>query len=126
MIISDFLLDDLLRVFPDYNILNFPVRGNPQNFVLVMPPQGNPSRYYTNGTYSASIIVQNVDARESLEQATAIYEHYRDQVNYDLGDDETLNINYIQPVDRPVPLGDVGNGRYQYSINLLMNTGGFT
>lgn len=135
ILITDFLLFDLVEKFPDYNILPFPVRGNPQEFVLVMPPQGNESRYYTNGIFNASIVIQNTDSRTSLEQGTAIYNQYRDVVNYEITlpvdyeptvtTNRTLTFQYIQPVDRPVPLGDVGNGRYQYSLNFLCNLGGY-
>jgi hypothetical protein len=133
ILITDYLLYDLIENFPSYNIQPFPIRGNVPDFVLVMPPQGNESRYYTNGLFSASLVIQGTDSRTALEQATAIYNRYRDQVNYTmtlpvdyepLNTQRTLKLQYIQPVDRPVPLGDVGNGRYQYSLNFLMTIGG--
>lgn len=131
ILITDYLIYDLVSNFPDYTILPFPVKGNPQNFVLVMPPTGKPSRYYTNGLLNASLIIQNVDNRTAIEQATDIFDHYRDQVNYTMtlpaaympDEKRTLTLTYIEPVDRPVPLGDVGNGRYQYSLNLMMTIG---
>jgi hypothetical protein len=135
IIISDYLLFDLKQNFPQGNAIPFPIKGNPQSFILVMPPQGNESRYYTNGIFNASLVIQNTDARKALEVATSIYDYYRDKVNYTMSLPNThepqetkrnLLLQYIQPVDRPVPLGDVGNGRYQYSLNFNMMIGGYS
>ena len=131
---SDYIFYDLKNKFPDYNILMFPLRGNPQDFVLVMPPQSNESRYYTDGLMNISLVIQNIDGRTALEQSTVIYDYYRDTVNYTITlpvnyepteTKRNLTFQYIRPVDRPVPLGDVGNGRYQYSLNFICNIGGY-
>jgi len=133
ILISDYFFYDLKASFPNDNIIAFPVRGNPQSFAMLMPVQANPSRYYTNSQANISIIIQGIDARSSLELATSIYDRYRDQVNLTLTVPTSYQVGilprsiickYISPVDRPVPLGDVDNGRFQYSLNFFVQLGG--
>jgi len=131
--ISDYLLYDLIDKFPDEKVIMFPVRGTIQDFVLVMPPAGLESYYYTNGVYDASIVVQKKDSRKAIETAFSIYDHYRDQINYVMTLPNNvlttlareLHLTYIKARSMPLNLGDVGNGQYQYSINLSMTIGGY-
>lgn len=108
----------------------YPVRGEIENFVMVMPIQGRRSRYYTDSTVNLSIVIQDINDRVALENAMQIYDLYRDQVNrqltlpVDYEPDQTprsIVAKYIEPVDHPIPLGDQGNGRYQYSLNFLIH-----
>ena len=131
--IADYLLYDLIDKFPNEKIYMFPIRGKVQDFVLVMPPAGIETYYYTNGVYEASMIVQKTDSREAIETAFEIYDHYRDQINYVMelptnvltNLPRKLTLTYIKSKGMPLSLGDIGGGQYQYSINLNMTIGGY-
>lgn len=108
----------------------YPVIGNKETFVMIMPIQGRRSRYYTDSNINLSIVIQDINDRKALEKAMLIYDLYRDQVNrvltlpLDYKAEETprsIVAKYIEPVDHPIPLGDQGNGRYQYSLNFLIH-----
>jgi len=131
ILITDYFFYDLKEAFE--NVLSVEVTGKQENFILVMPGQGVGSLYYTNSALNLSIVVQNLNSRDGLEIATAIYNRYRDQINLELTLPETylpeenprsINCLYIQPFDRPVPLGDVGSGRFQFSLNFSIQLGG--
>jgi hypothetical protein len=133
ILVTDYFYFDLINA--EYPVEPFPLQGNPQNFVMVMPGQSLSSLYYTSSSLNLSILVQGIDGRAALEMANQIYDRYRDQINYEitLPEDYEADVEprsiiclYIQPIDRPVPLGDVGNGRYQYTVNFIAQLGGQT
>ncbi|TGN08624.1 hypothetical protein [Leptospira bandrabouensis] len=107
----------------------YPIRGDVTTFIMVMPIQGNRSRYYPTSQVNLSIVIQDTQDRRALENAMRIYEFYRDTFNVSVSlphdykpeeKERSIIAKYIQAVDHPVPLGDQGNGRFQYSLNFLV------
>lgn len=132
ILLDEFFYNDLKAKISEINeiITMFPLLGETDRFVMVMPVQGQRTRYYTNSTINLSIVVQDTLNRSALENAMRIYDLYRDQFNrkielpieYKAAENpRSIIAKYIQPVDHPVPLGDQGNGRYQYSINFIVH-----
>ncbi|GEM_PF-6100525 len=114
----------------DMNFIMYPVKGNVEKFIMIMPIQGKRSKYYTDSAINLSIVIQDTNDRKGLENAMLIYDLYRDQTNKtipldpgykaEITEGRSIIANFIQAVDHPVTLGDQGNGRYQYSLNFLI------
>ncbi|MDZ4726202.1 MAG: minor capsid protein [Leptospira sp.] len=112
------------------NFIMYPVKGNVEKFIMIMPIQGKRSKYYTDSAINLSIVIQDTNDRKGLENAMLIYDLYRDQTNKtipldpgykaEITEGRSIIANFIQAVDHPVTLGDQGNGRYQYSLNFLI------
>ncbi|PJZ87932.1 hypothetical protein [Leptospira levettii] len=107
----------------------YPVRGEVQKFIMVMPVQGNRSKYYPTSSINLSLVIQDTNDRNALENAMKVYDFYRDKfdvpvslpIDYKPEEKErSIIAKYIQAVDHPVPLGDQGNGRFQYSLNFTV------
>lgn len=112
------------------SFIQYPVTGNPEKFIMIMPVQGKRSRYYTDSAINLSIVIQDINDRQALENSMLIFDLLRDQTNKSINLDPTYKSDeeadrsiiakFIQAVDHPISLGDQGNGRYQYSLNFLI------
>lgn len=129
--LHEYFCEHMKTVIPTLTVqpILYPVRGDVPSFIMVMPIQGQRSRYYTNSSINLSIVIQDKLDRLALENAMRIYDYYRDrfETNVSLPDsykpeiaERSIIAKYIQAVDHPVPLGDQGNGRFQYSLNFLV------
>lgn len=128
---DEYFFEDIKSKIPSLEklVLLFPVKGERTSFVMIMPALGSQTKIYTNSVRHLSIISQDPNPRVARENAMLIYNLYHEKFNVKISlgvgykpeiSNRSIIAKYIQAVDYPVPLGDQGNGRYQYSLNFMI------
>jgi len=106
------------------------LRGQVDSFIMVMPFQGNQSKFYIpQSVGNQQFIIQNTDIREADKIARLVFDYYNDLVykRLDLPLDvltdvalRSIMIAKSTALSDPIYIGNQGDGNEQYSINFSM------